>query len=149
MPLLVIPITLASLIKCIHFAKETRKLREYLPFLVMQLNTLFVWTCSGVFWVYHIKSNATFIEWFTWLLVQNAFQIDTVGIFIYTWSFLDVVISNMDGKWKTVLVVYKFATIFAFPIITYAFYFVQSYVWARVQFQYEQTQDFKQERAVI
>ena len=46
-----------------------------------------------------------------------------MSIFIYTWSFLDVVISErQEAQSKKVLMYYKNISIFVFPLISYALY---------------------------
>lgn len=47
LPITILPISVATLIMVINFAHKKKNLTESLPFILMQLNTIFVWTCEG------------------------------------------------------------------------------------------------------
>lgn len=59
MTILLIPIAILTLGKINHFAYETNNFFEALPYIVLQLNTVFVWVCVGVYWLYPSQYDAT------------------------------------------------------------------------------------------
>jgi len=105
---LVIPITLVTLGKQIHFAFKIRKsLDKSLPYIIMELNTLFVWLCSFLENFLNITLGASVGQWFLAELLVFAYYLDFVGVFIYTWSFIDVVLADKDIKFRRVFSVYR------------------------------------------
>lgn len=59
MSILLIPIAIMTFGKINHFAYETNKFIESLPYLALQLNTVLVWLCVGIYWLYPLKYDAT------------------------------------------------------------------------------------------
>lgn len=42
-----------------------------------------------------------------------------IGIFTYTWTFLDLLLVDLEGKSRNLLLIYKYASILIVPLITY------------------------------
>ena len=75
---------------------------------------------------------------FSYDLLGDSNLVDAVGIFIYTWSFLEIVIADLEeNRKKKMLNLYRKLTIFLFPLITYGLYFAVSYFDGLYYFQYE------------
>lgn len=70
----------------------------------------------------------------------NANLLDAVSIFIYTWSFLDVVIYDQEGYVKKLLIYYKNISIIAVPILIYSLYSFASYKAAQYGYNYQRGQ---------
>ena len=136
LPITVIPITLATLIMILNFACRSKKLSESLPFVLMQLNTLFVWINTGVTMLYPIDFASANINQYTiYYIIDSSFLLEVVSIFIYTWTFLDVVVDNLtEGCIKRCLQNYQKISIITFPMITYGLYFVYSPFFAKEMF---------------
>jgi len=91
-----LPISFVTLVKVAHFSYQRRNFSESMPFIAILINTLFVWSMT-IFGVNDKFYTNSVPEWLKYNLLTNAFMVDSVGIFIYTWSFLEVVETNLVG----------------------------------------------------
>ncbi len=73
----------------------------------MELNTLFVWLSSLLENFLTITIDASVGEWFYAELLVFAFYLDFIGVFIYTWSFIDVVLADKEIKLRNAFTVYR------------------------------------------
>lgn len=123
MTFLVIPSTFASFCKLIYTAKENNEFIEHLPYIVMQLNTLIVWICGGAFWIFINQPHTNTFQYYCgFCLLDFAKNLDALSIFVYTWQFLDVALTNLNGHGSNMLRVYRNFSIIMFPLVSIALY---------------------------
>lgn len=53
MPMLVLPISLSTGAFLVYYAWTRQRFIEILPLLIIQINSLFVWFCTGYYWYYN------------------------------------------------------------------------------------------------
>jgi len=102
MPLLVVPIALSTLVMILVFQHKRKNFTESLPFIIMQVNTIFSWTSTGWQFIYNpvfgpFGCNYSYSNYFLPNLFGKAYMVDSLGIFIYTWVFLDAVVERTAG----------------------------------------------------
>ena len=134
MPIVVVPISLLTFGKVIHFAYLNKNLKESAPYILLQFNTSFVWICYGLSWLYHesFKANThTLGEWILYKLLGLAYELDVVGIFVYTWTLLEMGITDHDTNCKKAIILYRNISILIFPLISYALYIGVSFAAAK------------------
>ena len=127
MSILVLPIAIITFGKINHFAYETKSIYESLLYIALQFNTVAVWLCVGGYWFYPPHSRpetSTFNEILFTQLLGYATYLEAISIFLYTLSFVDVVVADIAGKRKIYLTRYKKITIWLFPLICYILYFI-------------------------
>lgn len=57
MSILVIPIAVCSLFKLFHYAWSHRSVKEVVPLIIVEANTIYVWFCLGYSTVYIKTAN--------------------------------------------------------------------------------------------
>ena len=97
MTLFLLPLILATLVRVIHFTYNSdRNWTESLPNTAILLNMLLVWICIGLQFIlpffYYENSAQSKKEEIIDVLLGDILNQEAVSIFIYTWTFLDVVI---------------------------------------------------------
>ena len=55
MSIVVVPISILTLGKVIHFAFSNKNFKESAPYILLQFNTSLVWICTGVFSLYYLS----------------------------------------------------------------------------------------------
>lgn len=92
----------------------------------MQINTIFVWLCTGTFCLFYIElptlTNPSLKWCYCVSLLGQAFLLDPLSIFIYTWTFLNVAIPDFEGSIQRTIRIYQVVSIYTLPLITYALY---------------------------
>ncbi len=99
MAILLAPISILTFGKTNMFAYSRKNLSESLPYISLQFITSYVWISTGLYFLLSIQdeANASHQQWFIHFLLGDAYYLDAIGIFIYTWTFLDVVIADYKG----------------------------------------------------
>ena len=70
-------------------------------------------------------------------LLDTALIQETVSIFIYSWTFLEVSVSELQkGKCKTMLLYYRIGTIFVFPLLSYTLFFCWNVSFANLNYYF-------------
>ncbi len=93
MPILVIPMTATTAAMLIHYGITKKCFTDILPLLVIQLNSSFIWTISGCYWIYipylRAQTSVSHLEMFLLYSFTNAIILDPINTSLYTWRFLD------------------------------------------------------------
>lgn len=55
-------------------------------------------------------------------MLEFAYLLDPLSIFLYTWTFLDSIIIEEDGCLKRVFVLYRNISIYFFPVVSVGMY---------------------------
>jgi hypothetical protein len=115
---------------------------EMLPLIFTQVNTVFMWTCTGCsqvnFYKYFVSGQlqihgSTFRDYAIGGVLESAFYLDPVNVFLYTWQFLptleiensNTTMSKMYGWYRKIsiwVVPAAFVGIFAGIVIAYGKY---------------------------
>ena len=82
--------------------------------------------------------KASFGEWVTLDLLGGALNLDVLSIFIYSWSFLDVVLTDQNHTCRDILSFYKKISIFLTPTVSYAPYFNLGFIDALSKYDFIQ-----------
>ncbi len=92
-----VPIALCGVVRVASSAYKNKNYLEMLPLLVIELNTVFMWTCIGYYQIgsYLDKVNGgTFIKGSEFRqgaiseLLGDANTLEPINIFLYSWRFL-------------------------------------------------------------
>lgn len=107
MAVLVLPIALTLLIFVIWRGIKNRNFVEGLPLFIIQLNSVYVWTCViflqigwhkyGNCYQQHIKGNA-FAQGAVFNLLFGSLNLEPLNLFLYTWRFLDTLEREETNK---------------------------------------------------
>ena len=62
MSLLVSPIALGALVMLIYVARRDQRFLEIFPLIFVQINMLFVWICTGAFFLFAIAKQCSILD---------------------------------------------------------------------------------------
>ena len=134
-PMLVIPIAATTAVKLAHFSWKHNQIIEILPLFLVQVCSVFVWSCQFSFYFYekHTDSNTTDLwRLTTELLLALAIYIDPINSFIYTWRFLLSLEEGYSGLSKRVNKGFRVTSIWLVPFVSIGLYLCLSLVEARM-----------------
>ena len=140
-PKLVIPISLVTTFKVFHFVKTQRKLVASLPYIILLLNTNYVWVCYEIYQQYYEgydnkwAYNATYAEWASFSLLEYSYFLDVTSIFLYTWTFIDVISGDKVNIYIKFLRTYKLISLIFCPLVSYSLYI--ALVFANARWNYD------------
>lgn len=100
--LLVVPIASVTLIMLLHYGYTELRFLETLPYLCIQVNTIFTWACVSCLGFYQSKNfpSKSFGEALVNSLLENAIYFGGINTFLYTWHFIASLERNQSSKWK-------------------------------------------------
>ena len=120
MPLLVVPIVFATIVKLIHYGWSRSRLLDMTTFVAVQITSLYVWSCTGLFWLYYqpaTQNQLNFSQWNFCCLFSNAINIEPINTFLYTWRFLEALESAQKNGVKKFIFYFKRISVIVVPSV--------------------------------
>ena len=144
MPILVLPIAFATAIFLIHYGWKKGRLIQILPLLAVQLNSMFVWSCTLCFWYavalteygYVKPKDASFGQFFLFSLFDFALMLEPLNNFLYSWTFLDTLEHEYQGGKKRICRIFKLGSIVLVPLVYFGLFFVLVFTLAKATDEY-------------
>ena len=93
---------------------------DILPYLLIQVNTVFVWVCTGTYWIWNIHETPNnYNDQLMSSLLGYAIYLSGMNSFLYTWHFIEAIERDQscaETKFKTIKLL-RVASIVLVPLV--------------------------------
>ena len=121
MSLLVTPIALGALVMLIYVARRDRRFLEIFPLIFVQINMLFVWICTGAFFLYgnanqcriYGSGRATVS-----VMLTDTINLVPLNVFMYSWRYLHSLEKDSQGNLRNFFRLFGRISLWAVPVTT-------------------------------
>lgn len=131
MPILVLPIATVTALKLLHYGITTKSFAEIAPLLIVQLNSVFVWTTQGMYIFYRVTDDTSFKQLTIHIMLGISINLGPMNTFFYTWRFLDSLESEQSETTKKACSVFKYLSLIVVPAMYLSLYFAIALVGAK------------------
>ena len=125
MAVLVTPIAFGAFVLLIYVARRDQRFLEISPLIFVQVNMIFVWICTGTFFLYNIAgqcTSPTFYNIAIGRMLTNTNNLVPLNVFMYSWRYLSSMENEQKGKWRQLIRLFRIITLWAVPVTYYALY---------------------------
>ncbi len=123
--LLVPPIAFCAAGKIVQHAWRDRKFTETFPLLLVQLNSVFVWTNKGCYQLFTpvVNLHSTIFRYQAIdSMLYYSLYLEPINCFLYTWRLLKTLENEKQGKTKQACRLYRVISVWMVPIVYLLFY---------------------------
>lgn len=134
MSLLVVPIAAVTMAKLLHYGYSKKRFIDVLPLLFIQINSLYIWACTCIYFIIRIDRSTSFSKWLAYELIGNAVFLEPLNSFLYTWRCLDAIVQDSQGAKQKLLAAFRLISIVLVPFITITMFICFAFAFANFYF---------------